>query len=634
MKKKLITIIFTLFLITIGLTALANTGENNGYDPVTYDDSINFTATLNEDGSVTTTWSKYAHPENFSFYKVVRSQEVENPVYPDNGYIKYTSNIDELSYTDKEVPEGTNYYRVCQIASPKRYCSKTVVKINKSSNQATEEETKNEEQKTEETTKFKDLDKSHWAYSCVENLSNNNIIKGYNDGTFGTNNPITRAEFIKILMSKFFNDKIKDTTEQCFKDINSPDWYKKYVCSAKTQGITSGYPDNTFHPNSPITRAEAVSALLKALKVKLQDTKLSSFVDVIIDWQIPYIETAKKYNLVKGYTDNTFKPNSDITRAESAVIICNTDGKTFEKDNSNNEQEESVENTENTNNEENDTAEDEENTNENTDNTTIPTHTNAIIIDHNSTNISEIPTTYIEKAKNTFKIAYGHTSHGSQLTTGMQTLRNEYGDLYAFSSNGENGLYYNEDLLYGDLGHNGDLDWADQTRDLLNDNTNNINMVMWSWCGGQSDNTEEGVNTYLNEMNKLEQEYPNVTFIYMTGHLDGTGEDGNLHKRNEQIRNYVKEHNKILYDFADIESYDPSGTTNFMTLLATDGNDYDKNGDGNPWGDGNWSTEWCSANPESDLCTSNSCAHSTSLNCNLKGRAFWYMLARLAGWQA
>lgn len=159
-------------------------------------------------------------------------------------------------------------------------------------------------------------------------------------------------------------------------------------------------------------------------------------------------------------------------------------------------------------------------------------------------------------------------------------------------------------------------------------------MVMWSWCGGQSDNTEEGVNTYLNEMNKLEQEYPNVTFIYMTGHLDGTGEDGNLHKRNEQIRNYVKEHNKILYDFADIESYDPSGTTNFMTLLATDGNDYDKNGDGNPWGDGNWSTEWCSANPESDLCTSNSCAHSTSLNCNLKGRAFWYMLARLAGWQA
>ena len=49
-------------------------------------------------------------------------------------------------------------------------------------------------------------------------------------------------------------------------------------------------------------------------------------------------------------------------------------------------------------------------------------------------------------------------------------------------------------------------------------------------------------------MNKLENEYPNVHFVYMTGHLDGSGLNGNLHIRNEQIRNYCKNNNKILFD--------------------------------------------------------------------------------------
>ena len=70
--------------------------------------------------------------------------------------------------------------------------------------------------------------------------------------------------------------------------------------------------------------------------------------------------------------------------------------------------------------------------------------------------------------------------------------------------------------------------------------TNNINVVIWSWCGGVSDNTEEGINIYLNAMNQLEEDYPDVKFVYMTGHLDGTGEEGNLHIRNEQIRKFLK----------------------------------------------------------------------------------------------
>jgi len=125
-------------------------------------------------------------------------------------------------------------------------------------------------------------------------------------------------------------------------------------------------------------------------------------------------------------------------------------------------------------------------------------------------------------------------------------------------------------------------------------------------------------------MDQLERDYPQVVFIYMTGHLDGTGEAGNLHARNDQIRAFCRSNNKILYDFADIESYDPDGNE-YLTQYADDGCNYEMQGHAK-----NWADEWCLANP--DQCSLYSCAHSNALNCDQKARAFWCMMARLAGW--
>ena len=110
----------------------------------------------------------------------------------------------------------------------------------------------------------------------------------------------------------------------------------------------------------------------------------------------------------------------------------------------------------------------------------------------------------------------------------------------------------------------------------------------------------------------------------MTGHLDGTGEKGNLNIRNNQIRNFCKKNNKILFDFADIESYDPDGKY-FLDKGADDGCNYTEDGVQK-----NWADEWCNNHPGE--CPSCSCAHSKSLNCILKGKAFWWMMAKLAGW--
>jgi len=248
-----------------------------------------------------------------------------------------------------------------------------------------------------------------------------------------------------------------------------------------------------------------------------------------------------------------------------------------------------------------------------------------ILADHLCSDLSSIPEEWIIQAKNDLRIYYGHTSHGSQITSGMSNLQNHIGEPYTFNSSGSGGaLYYKEGG--GDLGHNGDTTWAQTTRNVLNNGGFNINVVMWSWCGGCSDNTEAGINIYLDKMTELENDYPGVQFVYMTGHLD-IWSWANLKARNQQIRDYCITNDKIIFDFADIESYDPDYT--FFEYANDNCNYYS-----GPGGSllGNWAIEWCDENPGSDLCWACSCAHSEALNCNLKGRVFWWMAAKMAGW--
>jgi hypothetical protein len=274
----------------------------------------------------------------------------------------------------------------------------------------------------------------------------------------------------------------------------------------------------------------------------------------------------------------------------------------------------------NSNNEEQDGVPDEE-----------PIATESMIIDHRCTDLDDIPQDWINKAKTDLHIAYGHTSHGSQITDGMSGLVGFAGDMYAWNNGGTGGaLDLHDCAMGGDVGYY--PQWVDNTRSYLgqvNSATGrgsanpDVNVIMWSWCGQAAGLTEQQmISNYLAPMTQLETEYPNVAFVYMTGHTDGTGLTGNLHLRNQQIRDYCEANKRILYDFEDIESYDPDGKY-FGDKNVTDGCAYSG---------GNWATEWQNSHTQGVDWYQCSSAHSQPLNANLKAYAAWWMWARIAGW--
>ncbi len=151
-------------------------------------------------------------------------------------------------------------------------------------------------------------------------------IQGYNDGSFRPSNYLTRAE-ASVILSKILVTKMEDKNYTSkFSDVNFSDWYGNYVSFLSEQGIIDGYSDGTFKPNANITRAELVALVAKALNIN--DRYTNYFSDTAGMWASNAISAINSFGFIKGYADGTFRPNANITRAETTVFLNAVLGRT------------------------------------------------------------------------------------------------------------------------------------------------------------------------------------------------------------------------------------------------------------------------------------------------------------------
>lgn len=111
---------------------------------------------------------------------------------------------------------------------------------------------------------FSDVDKDDWFNTTVSTLSNMEIVRGYDDGSFRPNAPITRAEFAAIA-TRFFEKTGATYEPGTFTDVSGNEWYAGAIQDAVDLGLIGGYPDNTVRPNNNITRAEACAIVNRTL---------------------------------------------------------------------------------------------------------------------------------------------------------------------------------------------------------------------------------------------------------------------------------------------------------------------------------------------------------------------------------
>jgi len=171
---------------------------------------------------------------------------------------------------------------------------------------------------------FVDVPHDYWAKDPIERLASLGIISGYPDDTFRPDRTLSRAELCTLLI-KAKGISVDKPGQDPFPDLPAAHWAAPYVAAAVDLKLAGGYPDGTFMPKRPLSRAEAVKILASFDELKTVSVKSDPFPDLSINhWAAPFIQAAGSAGHLEYLKGRDFEPNRAFTRAEAAEILSRT----------------------------------------------------------------------------------------------------------------------------------------------------------------------------------------------------------------------------------------------------------------------------------------------------------------------
>lgn len=164
----------------------------------------------------------------------------------------------------------------------------------------------------------------HWVEDSVKSLIEQGILNGYPDGSFRPDQSITRAELAKTLATAY--ELTAASRQKQFTDTKGH-WAEDFIAALTEAKIITGYPDGSFKPEAPVTRAEMVVMLTRLLKIGTEEEHytiefIPTFSDLADDyWAFYQIEMAAKLGLLPRYYGPEFNPSRLASRADTAWML-------------------------------------------------------------------------------------------------------------------------------------------------------------------------------------------------------------------------------------------------------------------------------------------------------------------------
>jgi hypothetical protein len=174
---------------------------------------------------------------------------------------------------------------------------------------------------------FPDVGPTYKYQEAIKQMAARGVISGYSDGTFGPNNPVTRAQFAKIVPLTMHLPVTEDLVAP-FSDLGPDDssslYWHEYIAAIASMGITTGYPDGTFHPSETISLAQLLTMIVRAANDKLRQTP-GAYSPPFTNFGAPHYDNARRaaYNgLFAGFQDSYLWTGA-ATRGECALFLWN-----------------------------------------------------------------------------------------------------------------------------------------------------------------------------------------------------------------------------------------------------------------------------------------------------------------------